>query len=232
MAFTLLDVRDSLAGLLRDDAPFLTANELDEHISRAVRQVNHDFPFRLVKDITGDNTRDYAMPTEFQKGFSDIESVEVPAGEIPPVFRDRGDDWFIYEDPTQSPVLRLKFKETTPTATETIRVILTTPHTLTSATSTVEDERTFLGIIYKAAVFAFRGLAARFAQTTNPTIDANTVDFAGRSQNFLFLSERWEQNYRGIIGRAEQTKPAQAFEEVDVVFMSGEDFLFHPRRKR
>ena len=134
--------------------------------------------------------------------------------------------------PTQTPVLRLRFKETTPTATEVIRVIMTVPHDLDATPSTVESERTFLGIVYKAAVFVFRGLAARFAQTVNPTIDANTVDFAGRSQNFLFLAERWEQNYRGIIGRADQVKPAQSLQDVDIVFSNGEDMLFHPRRSR
>ncbi len=234
MAFTLDDVRTSMLGLMQDDARFLTADEITQHIIRSVRQVNHDFPLHVVKDITGDNTQDYQLPSEFVKGFSDILTVEHPAGENPPVFRERTDNWFIYEDPTQAvgETLRLRFKETTPTATEVIRVVLTSPHDITATPSTVEDERTFLGIVYKGCVFAFRALAARFSQTSNPTIDANTVDYAGRSQNFLFLAERWEGNYKAIIGLGQSTKAAQALGELDIVFPSGEDFLFHPMKKR
>lgn len=234
MAFDLITTRQRLEAILQDDAKFLTATEKDDVIELALEQVNHDRPRNLVFDITGDGTQDYALPSDFQKAFSIISSVEHPAGETPPVFRIRDDDWFIYEDPSKGAglQLRLRFKATTPTATETIRVTITTPYALTVSVTTIDSQSIFLAVIYKSAVLAFRGLAAKFAQSADPSIDADAVDYGGRSQNFLFLAERYETNYKGVIGLGEDTKAAFSLQEVDIVFDHGEDFLMHPARSR
>jgi hypothetical protein len=234
MPLDLITARQRLNTILQDDATFLTAAEIDDAITMAVEQVNHDRPRRLVFDIAGDGTQDYKLPSDFQKAFSVPESVEHPAGENPPVFRIRDDDWFIYEDPSQvaGEQLRLRFKGTTPTATETIRVTITTPYALTVSTSTFDSQTIFLALIYKSAVLAFRAIAAKFAQSADPTIDADSVDYGGRSQNYLFLAERYETNYKGVIGLGEDTKAAFSLQEVDLVFDHGEDFLMHPARSR
>lgn len=234
MAFDLVTTRKRLNAILQDDAKFLTVAEKDDVINLALEQVNHDRPRNLVFDITGDGTQDYALPSDFQKAFSTVSSVEHPAGETPPVFRIRDDDWFIYEDPSKAAglQLRLRFKATTPNSTEIIRTTITTPYTLTEAVTTIDTQTVFLAIIYKSAVMAFRALAAKFAQSADPSIDADSVDYGGRSQNYLFLAERYETNYKGVIGLGEDTKAAFSLQDVDIVFDHGEDFLMHPSRSR
>lgn len=234
MAFDLATARQRLEAVLQDDAKFLTAAEKDDVIELAMEQVNHDRPRNLVFDIAGDDTADYALPSDFQKAFSVVSSVETPAGETPPIFRIRDDDWFIYEDPSQAPgsQLRLRFKVSTPKTGDTIRVSITTPYVVSTATTTIDSQSIFLGLIYKSAVIAFRGLAAKFAQSADPSIEADSVDYGGRSQNYLFLAERYETNYKGVIGLGEDTKAAFSLQEVDIVFDHGEDFLMHPARTR
>lgn len=234
MAFDLATVRSEIQALLQDDANFLSPDERDRAVDGALRQVNHDRPRRLVFDIAGDGTQDYDLGSDFQKAFSLIKSVEHPAGENPPVFRREEDDWIPYEDPSKpaGQQLRLRFKTITPTATETIRVTLSTPYVLTTQTTTIDSQSIFQAIIYKTMVTLFRALAARFAETADPTIAADAVDYGGRSQNFLFLAERYETNYKGVIGIGEDTKAAFALMEVDIVFDHGEDFLMHSARSR
>lgn len=325
MAFELDKVKARVKALSQDDAPFLTDPEINEAVAGAIQQVSHDRPFRKVKDIPGDGTQDLPLPSDFQRGFSDIESVESPAGENPVIFRDRDDDWTIYEDPTK-PVgsqLRLRFRETTPSTTdvltsldvdtilfqsgntirytfngtpdlsgvkvahtltvatatkssnngdfvilavndvsdfvdvlnetrsdntddeasdspavgtirnaELVRVIIQSPHTVTLSTSTL-DTTSFLGVVYMSLVNIFRSLAARFGETTDPTIDADAVDYSGRTQNYLFISERWKTQYKGVIGKdAAGVTAAQSTGDFDIRTITNEDFLFHPKRRR
>lgn len=233
MAFTTKDIRKRVKALLQDDAKFITFSEREEAITQAIEQVNHDKPLELIADIAGDGTQDYALPTTFKKQFSDLKIVETPTGNNPPTIFDRDDDWFLYEDPTLAPnVLRLRFRTVTPKTGETIRITFTSLYTVTLTTSDL-NPTTFLAVVYKSLVHLFRALGARFAQTTDPTIDADAVDYGGRSQNFLLLAERAETSYKQVIGFGdEQVTAAQALGEADVIFSHGEDFLFHPVRTR
>lgn len=234
MAFLLTDLRTRVTALLQEDAKFLTSDEIDEAINQALLQVNHDKPFTVPVDITGDGTQTYALPATFEKEFSDIKTVEFPAGEIPPIFLDREDDWRFYEDPSKpsGSQLRLLMLSRTPSATETIRVTIVIERVLTETTSNL-NATSFSAMVYKTLVLANRALAQIFSQTTNPTIEADAVDYGGRSQNFLFLAERWETQYKQIIGFGEESiEAAQAILEADILFAHGEDMLFHPARDR
>ena len=233
MAFTRANVEAAVSAIVQDDASFISAGELDIYVDTALEQVNKDRPNRLPTDISGDGTQDYALTSAFEKGFSDIVTVETPAGESPPRFRPRDDDWFIYEDPTKAAgsQLRLRFNESTPQTGETIRVVIRTPYVLTDLVTTL-DPISFLAVKYKASELYFKALGARFAQTTDSTIAADAVDYGGRSQNYLFLAERFRNNYNSVIGLNEEVKAAQAMGELDIRFAHGEDMLFHPTRLR
>ena len=233
VAFTFSQVRTQVNVKLQDDATFLQPSELDEMIRDAVRQTSHDRKRHVVTDIAGDGTRDYALPADFIKRFSDIISVEAPAGEDLPLFRDRDDDWFVYEDPKKAAgfQLRLRFKETTTKVGDDIRVTIATDWTL-EPTSDVDDQDTFLAIIYKTLNYAFRSIGAKFAQSADPSIQADAVDYGGRTQNYLFLAERYQTEYRAVVGLSGETKAAAHLGEVDIVFSHGEDFLHHTQRSR
>lgn len=233
VAFTFTQVRVQAVAKLQDDAGFLQPAELDEMIRDAVRQTSHDRKRFFVTDIAGDGTRDYALPAEFVKRFSEVIQVETPAGEDFPVFRDKEDDWFIYEDPSKSAgfQLRLRFRETTTKVGDDIRVTIATNWTL-EPTSDVDDQDTFLAIIYKTLNYAFRAIGAKFAQSTDPSIQADAVDYGGRTQNYLFLAERYQTEYRAVVGLSGEVKAAAVLGDVDVIFAHGEDFLHHPVRTR
>jgi len=233
MAFEKPEIRDSIRSYLQDDGKFLGAAEIDIAISDAIRQFNHDKSLIIVKDITGDGTQDYDLPDDFKKGFSDIISVEHPADENPPVLRQRDDDWFVYEDPTKSSTaqLRLRFKESTPTSSETIRVTMMTTHTVNETSSTL-NQSDFMGVVYKTLNLLFLSLSARFSQAVESTITADGVDRQGQVQNFLFMAERFETRYRQISGAGDGVKAAQALGEIDIRFSHGEDFIWHPTRTR
>jgi len=234
MAYLLEDVRAQVKAHVQDDASFLTQTEIDIFITSALYQLNKDHPYEVVKDIAGNGSKDYALPVEFEKGVSDISTVEAPAGNNPPSYTDRDDDWYIYEDPTKpaGQQMRLRFKESAPSSTQIIRVVIDTLSTISLTTSNL-NQITFNALCFLAAATAFKALAARFNQSTDPTIAADTVDYGNRAQNYLFLAEKFVADYNSTVGKGQNDVPAgQAMTEADIIFSHGEDFLMHPSRSR
>ncbi len=232
--FTLDKIQTRVRARIQDDAGFGTPLEVSEHIDTGVLQVNKDAPLRKVIDIAGDGSQDYKLPSTFQRGYQDVVEVEAPAGENPPLFRARDDEWFLYEDPTK-PVgeqFRLRFRSLTPKIGDIVRVTISGPHTVTDDDSTL-DPNQFLGVVYFASAEVFKSLAARFGQSTDSTIAADAVDYAGKTQGFLFQAEQSMRRYKEIIGLGEgTTKPAQALGEFDMIHATGEDMLFRDHRRR
>ena len=77
----------------------------------------------------------------------------------------------------------------------------------------------------------FRALAGKFGQTADPAIEADSVDYANRSQNFLFIAERYETLYRKVIGLSSDVKAAMAMADVDTKYRSGENNIFRLPRE-
>ena len=124
MAFELVPIKNAIRAELQDNAKLISDSELEQNIENALIQLNNDKPRIVSKDIAGDNSQDYALPSEFIKRLSDVSEVEAPAGNNPPTFRARTDDWFLYEDPTK-PLndQRLRFKQFTPQTTNRLTAL-------------------------------------------------------------------------------------------------------------
>lgn len=230
MAFDKANVRTSVEAKAQDDAAFVVGDEVDVNIDDALREMAFDRPFAFPVDIVGDNTQDYDLEgVGFVKGYSNLKTVELPAGENPPVILRRNDDYILYEDPTKAPgaQIRLRFISATPQPTQTIRVTITRSPVIADTTDV-----SFQALVYKTLVLLFRSLAAKMAQATDPTLDADTVDRGALGSNYLFLAERYETSYKKMIGLSEPVKAGQAMGDFDVRFKEGFDFFWHPMRFR
>ncbi len=324
VAVALKTIRERIHSVVRDDSPnqFLSDKDLDIYIGNALDELDHDDPLTVSVDIPGDGTQDYPLPTEFIKGFSDLESVESPTINNPPSFLDQGDDWFLYEDPTKDAKLqqRLRFLESTPSATDVktaltvsviafvsgntikytfsgspdlstvttamalnvtgavkalnngsffisavddgadtisvtnqfisdntqdettgatgiaqtidrIRLMVETPYTLTLKATTLEKNAA-LAVVALGSSNAFKSLAARFNQSIDSTIEADTVNYAERANQYLFIAEKCTKLYEKLAGIGGDVKAESVISDADIDFLHGEDFLFHPRRRR
>lgn len=233
MALDLKTVKKSIDAALKQgsSASFITPADITLHIDNALIQVNQDRPFVKVADIAGDGTSNYALPADFEKGFSNIDQVEYPAGEQSPIIKREGDDYFEYEDPTLSPVLRLRFRTLSPSTTEVIRLTYSTSYILTTSVTNL-DQIAYLSIIYKTMAFIFTSLGSKFTQSNDPTIQADAVNYGAAGQNFIFMATEYEKRYRQTVGISRDVVAAGAFVETDIVFSHGEDLIWHPKRTR
>lgn len=235
MTFTRDDARKAIQDQIQDDAQFETPDEVNRFVASALRHLNRDDPLVKVADITGDDTKTYDLaPIGFTKGLSKITNVEFPAGEDPPINLVEDDDWREYEDPSKSAGqrIRLLFKTVTPTTTEKIRVTFQSPYTLddTVPANSDLDETAFGALVHKATALLLRSLSNRFAQTTDPTIAADAVDYAGRASLFAFNAAEHERMYKEMTGLSGDVPASQAMAESDIKFASGEQMFWHPDR--
>lgn len=228
MPFLLNDIRKKVKSHLQDDAKFLTRTDVTNSITSGKTYLSQDVPLKLFSLIDGDGTQNYLLPVEFIDGISVLSTVETPTGQNPPNIRPRGDDWYFYHDPAQDPgeELRLRFRQSTPSATEKILVNFSTVHVLTVTKSTL-NEINAEAVTAKALVFLFNNLAAVMCQTTDATIAADVVDRKELGDKLLFLATKWEKEYKKMSGLSEEVKPAQVLSEIDLQFRNGRGMLYH-----
>lgn len=238
MAFELADIQRAVNAKLQDDGGFLTPNEVDECIISALNILNVDMPNQIPVDIAAVTaSKNYAIGASFVKGYSNAKKLELIAAAATdddlPFFLRKTDDWFIYEDPTKAAGLqiRLRLKLTSPVTGDTLRLTLTTPFTLLP-TSTIETVRDGQALSAKALQLLFEALAARFTQTTDPTIDADAVDYGGAPDRFLLLARDWRNIYNHLAGLDENIKAAMALKEVDLNLSTGERTIWHDPLRR
>src|SRR5581483_7571828 len=123
----LLDYKTRLDQILKEQAGHLDEADKEAAIQNALKEHSKYKPLALVYDIAGDGVAfDFATSTitSWEKDFSKILSIELPAGDREPVYLN-DDDWTLYEKPSGQ-VLRLLFD--TPAAGQSARVNYTARH--------------------------------------------------------------------------------------------------------
>lgn len=226
---TLADFRNWQDRRVRDGAGFLSQAEKDDTLEQAFRIYSRHRPRIGVYSVAGNGTSDYALPGDWEEGFSTLVDLEEPAGEQRPEFLEE-DRYGLIHNGT---VYILRLFDLTPPSTETLRLRYTLLHAVDIAGSTIPrpDE---LAVADLAAALAFRELAARAGQTVDTTIDADNVNYTSQAQVYTQLADRLQRQYREHVGVSDEAPgggsgPVVSYEDVDVALSYGEDRLFHGR---
>jgi hypothetical protein len=198
----------------------------------AIKAHSRQRPRKVVEDVDGDGGFDYALSdlASWKSGFSSIEQVEYPVDdtdETADVLQD--DAWEIYEKPSGK---MLRFLEDTPDATEDFRVTYTSFHTCTDSACTVEDfdEEAVQAL---AAAFFCEMLSTYYAQSTDSTIAADSVDHTSKSRDYAARAKAFRKIYFDHLGIKEgQTPAASVTRDQDKAASWGRDKLTHKGKYR
>lgn len=247
MPYILTDFETAVASRIQDAAQKLQLGDIDDAISQAVRgRYSHNRPRELASDVTGVNPpaslialpegpSDPAEPWE--DGFSVIRSIEFPVGDIPPTYL-LEDQWLVYRTPTGLKLMVMGF---IPQASDTMRVIWTVRHSPGTAgqtpTPTTIPDSDFEAVCDLASAMCCEKLAAIYAQTRDPSIQADAVNYRTKSQEYLTLAKALRQRYFDHIGIEEDgtgkgagpAGPAIAIGDQELRQGSGVDRLTHRR---
>ena len=128
-------------------------------------------------------------------------------------------------------VLRFPYYE--PNTTEIIRVIYTSYHTLSDAADTI-PAADYKAVTWLAAAYAAYMLSAKYAQSTDSSISADSVDYLNKVDQWQSVGDKYISMYKRHLGIPTDGSPKAAsnMKDWDLFFSWGTDLLFHPRRWR
>lgn len=197
--------RTQVKGEVQDQAGKLVDTDVDACVLAAVLdRYSSDRPQVVVTDVVADGTPDLPLPAPggndaplYEDGFSIVQQIEYPIGQVPEsLFFEN--DWNYYRSPA-GVKLRLIGESggLTPNVNDAVRVTWTARHA--ADFSTVPD-RDFYPICAFASSLAFEKLAAIYAQTGDPTVSADVVNYRTKSQEYLAMAKTARQRYFNALG--------------------------------
>lgn len=214
---------------------------LTPFICRALDRYSRDCPLVIVSDWTADGTQQMPLPVYpdvvttavpvFDPLFSTVVSIEWPILQQPPEFIDDNDQR-LYQTPAGFVIL---LTADTPNAGDTLRTTWTARHAIDG--STVPD-KDFNALVDFAASLAAEQIATIYAQTMDPSVGADVVNYRGKSTEYQGIAARLRKRYFNQLGvdenatGAAENKPAIAIGQQYFEMQSGVDRLIHNRYSR
>lgn len=218
-----------MADRIKDGAAYLSTADKTTALTQALQMYSRHRPLVSRTKAAGTGGYDYSVPTGWVDGLSQVVSLEYPWGSQIPEYVD-ANDFDIYHDGSN---FKLRFLQDSPGTTEYYLLTWTLPHSV-STTSTVYsyDEQAVADL---AASLCLRKLAARQAQSTDTTIDADAVNYGQQPQTYTQLADRLLRQYRdhmGLSGDGSQSDaaPATVYLDADTNYPWGEERIVHRRR--
>ena len=237
MAFTHAQTITDVEAIINDDDSKrkIDTTQQGRLLSNAARRFSEDVPRIVVDDATG--TGDFFILLSALEGWEDRFSIIKPPILYPFVSTDQDParlderEYWIEIVPTET--YRLRFLTSKPTATETVRVTFTVPHTFTDATNTIPSryQRPFIMLCCHEYAIHLMGF---YGNTHNSTISVDSVDYGTKADEYERRAKYYEVQYNLGIGKGpkEQVLPAGARRNWDSRMQNMRDRIHHPRAFR
>lgn len=198
-------------------------------IQQAVQLYSKHAPFLREVEFTGDGTKqEFAVPSDWQIGFSDVVFFEVPIDEVPIRLLDIQDNLI----KIQRAGLELIQLPTITLATgKKARIFYKAVHVVDGAGSTIPDNDFFAVCDLAGSIYG-NALALFYAESIDGSIGQDIVDHQAKADRFRSLADRLKRQYKEHMTGDEIEKPALILHDVDLLLPGGEDYLTHPSRTR
>ena len=183
---------DDVERKVKDASGTLVLDDYKGAVSEALKRYAKHRPRVLVADLPGTGAADLALPTGWSDGFSALHSLEYPVGKIPETFLDPR-DFKLYRSPAG---LKIRLLTVIPTVAQTVRATYTALHADETTVSAVDMD----AVANLAAAVCLRLLAAKFGQTSDPTLQADVVNYRSKADEFRRLADAFEALYNEQLG--------------------------------
>ena len=210
----------------------------EAHLSAAMRRYSKDRPKIVVYAFAGDGGRFYKLSgvaTGWDDDFSYLTKVVwdsaalVSSDSLPELLE--ADEYEVYDDGTYKYVL---LTSRTLGSGTSMLVSYATPYTLSATGAYSTPANDFDAICTLAACFSCMALAAKYGQRERPSVSVDAIDYGGMTDKYLRLADKYEKQYRAMMGLDDEQKPGAAgvIVDWDRMRLGGGDYLFRNRRVR
>ena len=185
-----------ISQLAQDSAGRLTPNDMDRALGLAVARYSKDRPRKVVEDVVsvlGGSFLD--LPEAWESGFSVLQQVEYPVGQVPVVVIPPVEGWELMPVPDGEIVALL---DAVP-ANATLRLSYTVRHVVSADTDTIPEHDSEAVCCWAAAVLCEQ-LAAWYAANGDPTIAADRVDQTSPQKAYAAQAKTLRQRYFAELG--------------------------------
>lgn len=183
---------DSIRAKVKDDSSRLSdPADFTAAAAEAIKRYSKYRPQLTCVDLAGQDSCDIALPPDWSHGLSFIESIEYPIGSVPETLIDPR-DWRFYQTPA---AICIRFSAIRPVSSQNVRLLYYIMHTETSLPAADRD-----AVANLAASICLRQLAAAFGQTGDSLIQADSVNYRSKSDEFRRLADSFEGLYTHHVG--------------------------------
>jgi len=222
----LTGFRDKAKSKIPGFPDILTEKEInDSLVSSLESRFSEDYPQVIVLDITGDGSQRYSVPADWVEGFSFINELEFPVGDIPKTIIDKR-RYSVDKLPSGQKITLINI---TPTAAGDFRITYNIPWSIATLESIPRHNNE--NFVLVAASNLARLLSAAFSSHTDSRFEADTADHAAQAENFKTIADDLLELYDNSIGADEGVKAAGNFKTIEVGLSTG-DRLVNTRINR
>jgi hypothetical protein len=202
---SLSDYQSLVPSLVRDTTGHISIDDIDTAIVLAVARYSEDRPRRVAVDVAVEASGDrIVLPESWDEGLSQFISIEHPVGQVPPMLIESA-RIALYLGPDGEEILLYDRMA----SGETVRLTHTGRHLLSDSADTIP-----LG--HREAVAAWAAgllceqIASHLAGNSEPTLQADTVQYSGPAKEYGQRAVALQKRYRGLVGATEKAAPKAA----------------------
>lgn len=182
-----MSLYDLVVAKIKDSAESLgQIDDILPAIDASLLRASEVRPLEAVADLSGTGLHDLDLPEGWAADFSRVLTIEYPVGNVPETMLPI-EDFSLYRTPTGL-VLRLTCE--VPPLAEPVRVTFSQPRS--EATLPVGD---LDAVACLAAASCLRNLAARYAQSSDPSMSVDVVNYGSKADSYRRLAEALEGQY-------------------------------------
>jgi len=183
-------------GMVKDTAARLTdPDDYNASIQEGLKAYSKVRPRQIVADLAADGSHDLPLPADWCDGLSIIESIEYPVGNVPETLLDSG-AFRLYAAP-EGVKIRLTDK---PLLGASVRLLYTALHT--EETVPAGDIE---AVANKAAAACCRKIAAGYGQSSEPLIQADSVQYGDKVDSYRRLASSFDDEFNKQLGLGSDT---------------------------
>jgi hypothetical protein len=191
---TQTDYINQIKKIIKDNAGYLSTDDLSLCLENALMKISKDYPLIIDVLCSGNDGSDYPLPEGWVEGFSYIQAIEYPYGNLLPEYLEE-DEFIIYQN---NNIKIIRFLQQIILSVESFKIFFSVPYKITAETNSLPDSLS-KALVHLSSYHACQMLAAKYSQFINTEFNANNVNYQSQSEKIRKIGQDHYRIYENLI---------------------------------